>query len=45
MAIIDLLFATHSKTWEALSFDFGDTIKGLARLGKPVQFIRDVIRV
>jgi hypothetical protein len=45
IAIIDLLFATHSKRWEALPFDFGVTIERLARLGKPAQFIREVIRV
>jgi hypothetical protein len=45
IAIIDLLFATHSKRWEALPFDFGVTIERLVRLGKPAQFIRDVIWV
>ena len=45
IATIDLLFATHSKRWEALPFDFGVTIERLARLGKPAQFVREVIRV
>jgi hypothetical protein len=45
IAIIDLLFATHSKRWEALPFDFGVTIfERLAWMHKP-QFVRDVIRV
>jgi len=45
IATIDLLFATHSKRWEALPFDFGVTIERLARLGKPAQFVREVIWV
>jgi hypothetical protein len=45
LAVIDLLFATHSKRWEALPFDFGNMIQRLARLGKPAQFVRDVIWV
>jgi hypothetical protein len=44
IAIIDLLFATHSKRWESLPFDFGNMIQRLARMHKP-QFVRDVIRV
>jgi hypothetical protein len=46
IAIIDLLFATHSKRWEALPFDFGVTIfERLAWMHKHAQFVRDVIRV
>jgi hypothetical protein len=44
LAIIDLLFATHSKRWEALPFDFGITIERLA-FHQPPQFVRDVIRI
>ena len=43
VAVINFLFMTHSKRWGALPFDFSDIIQWLARLGKPAQFVRDVI--
>jgi len=45
ISVINFLFMTHSKRWGALPFDFSDIIQWLARLGKPSQFVRDVIRV
>jgi hypothetical protein len=45
IAGINVLFATHSKRWEDMSFDFGNMILRLARLGKPAQLVREVIRV
>ena len=43
VAVINFLFMTHSKRWGALPFDFSDIIQWLARLGKPAQFVKDVI--
>ena len=45
IAVISLLFMTHSKRWEDMPFDFGNMIQRLARMNKPAQFVRDVIRV
>ena len=43
--VLDFLFETHSKRWEDMPFDFGNMIQRLARMNKPAQFVRDVIRV
>jgi hypothetical protein len=36
---------THSKRWKSLPFDFGNMIQRLARMNKPAEFVRKVIRL
>jgi hypothetical protein len=43
--VLDFLFETHSTRWGALPFEFDDLIQFLAKMGKPAQFLRNVIRV
>ena len=42
--IINCLFMTHNKRWDAMPFDFGDMVQRLVEMGKSAQFMRDVIR-
>jgi hypothetical protein len=44
IAIIDFLFMTHRKRRELITFEFGNMIHRLAKMGKPASFVRDVIR-